>query len=192
MAQKTVDRCHKVMFAGIGGKGVLTVGRLLAGSGVAEYKHSSFFPNYGAAQRGGDAECTVILSDEELGSPVQFYVPAAVVMDGSVFRQFEERVQPDGVLFVDSTVIADKVERKDVQVYYIPATQMASELGSSQVANLVLLGAYLEQSGAVPIEVVEKALEAAMKGGRHEALLQVNKDALHAGADFIREAAPNK
>jgi 2-oxoglutarate ferredoxin oxidoreductase subunit gamma len=189
MAEKAVDSCHKVMFAGTGGKGVLTVGRLLAESGLAQYRYSSFFPNYGAAQRGGDAECTVILSHEELDSPVQFNIPAAVVMDISVFKQFEERVQPDGALFVDSTVIPDRCEREDIRVFYIPATRMASELGSSQVANLILLGAYLEHSGAVPIPVVEKALELAMKGGRREALIQVNKEALNAGARAIREYA---
>lgn len=187
MAKKAADRSHKVMFAGIGGKGVLTVGRLLAESGLAKYRYSSFFPNYGAAQRGGDAECTVSLSDEEPDSPVLFNIPAAVVMDDSVFEEFEQRVLPGGVLLVDSTVITQKVGRDDIQVYYIPATSIANELGSGQVANLVLLGAYLEQSGAVPIAVVEKALELAMKGGRRQAMLKVNKEALNAGAQAMKE-----
>jgi 2-oxoglutarate ferredoxin oxidoreductase subunit gamma len=182
MTENDIKRCYKVMFAGVGGKGVLTVGRLLAEAGLAEYKYSSFFPNYGPAQRGGDSECTVILSDEELDSPVQFDIPVAVVMDISTFEQFEDRILPGGTMIVDSTAVPNRSEREDINIHYIPAGWLANELGAGQVTNLVLLGSYLRLSGALPVPLIEKAIEVSMKGGRREAMIEINQKALRAGA----------
>lgn len=181
-------RQHQVMIAGTGGRGILMVGRLLAEAGMTRYQHVSYFPNYGAAMRGGDSEVTVILADNEISSPAIFNPEVAMVMDLSFFKPMAARVKPEGMLLVDSSVVSAKVKRKDITAYYLPVTQKALDMGNVQVANIILLGAYLEATGVVPIEVVEQALEKRMLGTRREVLLSVDKQALKEGAKLMASA----
>lgn len=176
---------HELMIAGTGGRGVLLVGRLLAQAGMDKYRFASFFPNYAPAMRGGDSECTVILSDGFVGSPVMFEPGYAIVMTGSALTLMESRVKSGGFLIVDSSVIPDRVARADISAYYIPATEKAVSLGGNQAANMVLLGAYLEASKAVPLDFVEKALDSRLQGESKRSILSLNKTALNEGAKLM-------
>ncbi|MDY6907266.1 MAG: 2-oxoacid:acceptor oxidoreductase family protein [Chloroflexota bacterium] len=187
MAQK-VAHTTEVMVAGMGGQGLLTTGKLLAEAAMARYKHVLYFPNYGPMMRGGESECTITLSDEVIGSHATYHPQTAIVMGPEAFTQFQGRIKPGGTLFVDSSVIAAEVERKDITAYYIPATALAMEMGGKQVANLILLGAFAEATGAVPLELIENAIERKMKGSRGEALLELNKKALREGARQVAGA----
>ncbi len=173
------------MIAGVGGKGVLTIGKLLAGAGKDSYAHVLYFPNYGPAMRGGDSECTVIFSNDAIASPVIYDVSLAIIMDQGSLDAFRDRFKPGALVFIDSTVITNNEVREDVEVIAVPATKIAMELGSAQVANLVLLGAFLEKTGALPIASVEQALDDILLGTRRESLLKLNKTALEQGAQFI-------
>ncbi len=176
---------HQVIIGGIGGKGILTMGRILAEAGMSRYRGVSYFPNYGAAMRGGDSEVTVILSDREISSQAVLRPETVIVMSPAFFKSLLPRVQPGGICLVDSSVITDEADRQDVTVHLLPATDRALEIGSVQVANLILLGAYLEATSALPIDVVEEALERRMLGTRRESLLPLNKQGLRDGARMI-------
>ncbi len=187
---KEETRYFELMIAGIGGQGVLTIGRLLAEAGMKIYPNVLYFPVYGAAMRGGESECTVILSDEEIPSPAIHRPQAAIIMTEAtflapIFKEFEGRVEPGGTIIIDSSIVQNKVQRDDVKTFYIPASGVAQELGSHQVANFILLGAYLEASKAVPLPVVEKTLGETMAGSRRKGLLPLNKKALRIGAELM-------
>jgi len=179
-----------VMMAGLGGQGVITIGRLLAEAGMKVYSNVLCFPKYGAAMRGGESECTVIFSEEEIPSPAVYRPQAAIIMTtgtvlAPILKEFESRVKPGGTIILDSSIVQDRIQRDDVKVFYIPASSAAHKLGSRQVANFILLGAYLEASKAVPIEVVEKTLGKTMAGSRRRSLLPLNKKALRKGAELM-------
>jgi len=176
---------HELMIAGTGGRGILLIGRLLARAGMYKYKHVSFFPNYGPAMRGGESECTVILSDNFVGSPVILNPAHVIVMASSMLTLMEKRVKPGGFLILDSSVIPAKVARDDITIYYIPATEKAVSLGDNQAANMVLLGAYVEASKALTLNFVEKALEDRLQGESKRSILSSNKKALNEGAKLM-------
>lgn len=176
---------HQVMIAGTGGRGILMIGKLLAEAGLTRYKYVSYFPNYGAAMRGGNSEVTVILSDDEISSQAILNPEAALIMDLSFFKPMEARVKPEGMILVDSSVVSTKAKRNDITAHYLPVTQQALDMGNVQVANLILLGAYLKATGVVPIEAVEQAMEKRMLGTRRETLLSLNKQALKAGVKLM-------
>lgn len=176
---------HELMIAGTGGRGVLLVGRLLAQAGIQKYKHVSFFPNYAPAMRGGDSECTVILSDRIVGSPVMLEPTYVIVMASSALTLIEGRVKSGGHLILDSSVIPNKVARDDITPYYIPATEKAVSLGGEQAGNMALLGAYLQATQAVPLDLVEKALDERLQGESKKSILSLNKAALNEGAKLM-------
>lgn len=176
---------HRVLIAGIGGRGILTTGRILAEAGMTQYKHVSFFENYGSAVRGGPSECTVILSDNEIRSQSTYYPEEAIVMDISYLKPMELRIKPGGIMVLDSSVIKNKVGRDDIITYYIPATQKALQMGNIQVTNIIIIGAYIGATGAVPMEAIEQKLEERMLGKKGEALLSLNREALKEGAKLV-------
>lgn len=176
----------EVAISGIGGQGALTIGRLLAEAGASQYPYASYFPNYGASMRGGDTECTVILSDQPIGSPAMLRPTAVIIMGDLPLEEYRDRVAAGGLMVVDSSLLPGKVGRDDLAVLSIPATETAIGLGNRQVANLVMLGAYVEATGAVPLKAVEAALEQRLAGGRREGLLELNRRALEAGARLAR------
>lgn len=177
---------HEVAIAGIGGQGALTIGRLLAEAAYERYRYVSYFPNYGASMRGGDTECTVIMSHQPIGSPAMLRPREAIIMGEMPMQEYRDRVAPDGLMVVDSSLLPGKVDRQDLTVLYVPASDAAIGLGNRQVANLVLLGAYVETTGAVSLEDVEAALEQRLTGSRREGLLGLNKQALEEGARLAR------
>ncbi len=177
----------QLMVVGLGGFGALMTGKLLAEAAMSRYKYVTYLANYGPLVRMGESECTVILSEEEIGSPVVLQPQALIVMGPVPPAQFERRLRPGGTVFLDSTFISQKLPREDITAYYIPATKAAQGLGDSRVANLVFLGAYLEAAKTAPLELVEQLLEKRLKGGRREALLPLNKSALREGARLMIE-----
>ncbi|MDY7033299.1 MAG: 2-oxoacid:acceptor oxidoreductase family protein [Thermodesulfobacteriota bacterium] len=180
----------EVAIGGVGGQGSLLAGRLLAEAGMKKYKYVTFFPNYATLMRGWPSESITILSDKEIRSALRLDVPNLILMHPQFLDEYQSRVRPGGILFLDSSLSKEKVERDDIKAYYLPATELATEIGSGRIANLILLGAYLEATQAVSMDAVEGALEDRGKGMGAEAwknLLPLNKKALKEGARLIRD-----
>ena len=174
----------EVTITGLGGQGALLFGQLLAEAGMSRYKSVGYFPQYATIMRGGESECTVTLSDDDIDSLLVLEPKAAVVMSSLKLKVYEKRVRRGGLFMIDSTVIPQKVEREDAAVYYIPATELSAGFGDRPVTNLIFLGAYVEATKAVPMEAIEEVLKKKLSGGK-EAFLLLNKRALEAGAKFV-------
>ncbi|WP_077368663.1 2-oxoacid:acceptor oxidoreductase family protein [Anaerosalibacter sp. Marseille-P3206] len=175
----------RIVFAGFGGQGVMAMGQLITYAGMIEDKNVSWLPSYGPEMRGGTANCAVVVSDEPVGSPVVVEATSAVVMNRPSLDKFENEILPEGKLFINSSLIEQKATRKDIDVYYIPVNDIAKDLGNDKVANMVMLGAYLE---ATKIVKVESVLEAFTKvfGESKAKLLPINKKALEKGAEAVK------
>ena len=130
----------QILIAGFGGQGILFAGKFLAYKGLLEDLQVSWLPSYGPEMRGGTANCSVILSDDPVGSPIITEPDVLIVMNLPSLQKYVDTVVPGGQIYVDSTLIAEKVERTDVEVYYIPATQMANDAGVPTLANMVMMG----------------------------------------------------
>jgi 2-oxoglutarate ferredoxin oxidoreductase subunit gamma len=186
--EQTPKRGCRLAIGGAGGQGVLTAGKMLAEAGMAEYEHVLWFPNYGASMRGGESECVVILSDEEISSPILHHPDDSILMDALFEEILEKRAKPGGRFIIDSSVIdPGSIKRDDIIVHKVPATEIALGLGSPQVANMVLLGAYLALSNVVSEEAIGEFLDQKYKGTRHENLISLNKEAIRRGGDQISE-----
>ena len=176
----------RVICAGFGGQGVMSMGQLLTYAGMLEGKEVSWLPSYGPEMRGGTANCAVTVSDKQVGSPViSGDATCAIVMNLPSLDKFEREVKPGGKILVNSSLIERKVERTDINAYYIPANDIALELGNPKVANMIMLGAYLQ---AEPTVEVDSVLEAFKKvfGPSKEKFVPLNKEALDKGAKAIK------
>ncbi len=172
------------IFAGFGGQGVLLMGQLLAAAGMKEGKNTSWIPSYGPEMRGGTANCSVMLSDDEIDSPLVTRPTSLIVMNRPSLEKFEDSVVPGGSIFVNSSMIDIKVKRTDVNAYYVPCTEIATELGNPKVSNMIMLGAYIGKSHCVDIETVLEALLEKL-GERKAKLIPLNREALKRGASCI-------
>ena len=172
------------IFAGFGGQGVLLMGQLLAAAGMKEGKNTSWIPSYGPEMRGGTANCSVMLSDDEIDSPLVTRPTSLIVMNRPSLEKFEDAVVPGGSIFVNSSMIDIKVKRTDVNAYYVPCTEIATELGNPKVSNMIMLGAYIGKSHCVDIETVLEALLEKL-GERKAKLIPLNREALKRGASCI-------
>lgn len=188
------EKVFRVSFVGLGGHGALTFGQFLAEAAATRYKNVSLFPYYASIMRGGESESTVTASNEEIDSPIAYEMETAIVTSPTMFRVIEKRMKSGGVLLVDDSIVAEKVERNDLRVFYIPAARIAVEkIDEPLVANLVLMGAYLEATKVLPFELVEETMEKSLKGTPRERFLSINKKALSEGREFIRKfAKPQK
>ena len=175
---------HQMISAGFGGQGVLLLGQLLAYAGMEEGKNVSWLPSYGPEMRGGTANCCVIVSDEEIGAPVVVEADCVVAMNRPSLEKYEANVAPGGKLFINSSLIHIKATRTDIDVYYIPANEIADELGNSRVANIVMLGAYLKCTGVVKPETLIRCLEATL-GKKKAHLIPMNEEAMKRGAACV-------
>ena len=171
---------EKNIFAGFGGQGVLLMGQLLAAAGMMEGKHTTWVPSYGPEMRGGTANCSVMLSDEEIDSPLITRPTSLIVMNRPSLEKFEDKVVPGGSIFVNSSMIDVKVKREDVNAYYVPCNDLAAELGNNKVANMIMLGAYLGKSKCVDVETVLDALLEKL-GQKKAKLIPLNREALLRG-----------
>ena len=173
----------QILLAGFGGQGVLFAGKFLAYKGLVQDKNVSWLPSYGPEMRGGTANCSVIISDTPVGSPIITDPDVLVAMNLPSLQKFVDSVVPGGKILVDSTLIDAKVERSDVEVFYIPATQMAKDAGFSTLANMILAGKVLKVMDGVAYEGNKETLESfipAKKAG----LIDINCKALQMGYDF--------
>ncbi len=169
-----------VLIAGFGGQGVLLAGKLLAWAGMLGGKHVTWFPSYGAEMRGGTANCTVIISDEEIGSPVVDSPGALIAMNEASAVKFSDKVIRGGFIILNSSLVKTVVKRPGRKVFKVSANEIAEEIGNPRVVNMVLLGAYLKVSGAASIGHVTKALEESLPP-RNRHLLPANISALEKG-----------
>ncbi|MGE5174185.1 MAG: 2-oxoacid:acceptor oxidoreductase family protein [Betaproteobacteria bacterium] len=171
-----------VMIAGFGGQGVLVAGKLLAYAGMLEGKHVTWFPSYGAEIRGGTANCTVIISSAEIGSPVVLHPSAMLIFNEASFVKFEKRIKEGGHLFLNSSLVQGPSSRHDITRIEVRANDIAEELGDSRISNMVMLGAFLKKTGVVALESVLAALKQVLPARRHS-LIPLNESALTRGAE---------
>jgi 2-oxoglutarate ferredoxin oxidoreductase subunit gamma len=171
----------EIVISGFGGQGALFAGQLLAYAAMDEGHHVTWIPSYGPEMRGGTAHCTVIISDDEIGSPLVRHPAAVIVMNLPSLEKYEPLVARGGVLVVNSSLVTRHPTRTDIWVVEVPANVIAEELGSNRLANLVLTGALLAATGVLPLEAVERALAAHLPE-RHRNLLEANYQALRRGA----------
>lgn len=172
-----------IVIAGFGGQGILFAGKFLAYKGLLEERNVSWLPSYGPEMRGGTANCNVILSDGAIGSPIVTQPDVLMVMNLPSLDKFEDSVIPGGKIFVDSTLITRKVRRTDVDVFYVPATQMAADAGIASLANMILTGKLLREVDALSGGDWEAALKKVVSA-RHQDLLGLNLKALQTGAAY--------
>ena len=174
---------HSFLIAGFGGQGVLFAGKFLVNKGMMEGKEVSWLPSYGPEMRGGTANCSVIVSDEPVGSPIVSHPDVLVAMNLPSLDKYEDSVVPGGKIFVDSTLIERKVNRTDVDVYYVPATKMASENNMGNLANMIITGKVIEALGEFDEEGVKAALGQVVSAKRPE-MFDINMKALALGKDY--------
>ena len=173
----------QILFAGFGGQGVLFAGKFLAYKGLVQDKQVSWLPSYGPEMRGGTANCSIILSDTPVGSPIITNPDVLVAMNLPSLQKFVDTVVPGGHIFVDSTLIAAKVERTDVKVHYIPATQLAKDAGHPTLANMILVGKVIKETGCVDFADNKQTLEKFIPAKKAD-LMDVNCKILQIGYDY--------
>ena len=174
----------QILIAGFGGQGVLFAGKFLAYKGMLEEQQVSWLPSYGPEMRGGTANCSIILSDMPVGSPIITTPDVLVAMNLPSLQKFVDAVVPGGKIFIDSTLIDAKVERTDVEVFYIPATQMAKDAGFATLANMVLMGKVMKETDAVSFENNKATFEAFIPAKKAN-LIDINCQALQTGYDYV-------
>ena len=168
------------LFAGFGGQGILFSGKFLAYKGLMAGKNVSWLPSYGPEMRGGTASCSVVVSETPIGSPIVSNPDVLIAMNLPSLDRYENSVAPGGTIFVDSTLIERKVQRQDVTVYYVPATQMASDNNMPTLANMILMGKVLAVLGENDPQQIENALKKVISA-KHSDMLGVNLTALEMG-----------
>lgn len=177
---------YRVICAGFGGQGVMSMGQLLTCSGMIEGKEASWLPSYGPEMRGGTANCSVTVSDKSIGVPIDLSGDAtcAIIMNLPSLEKFEKEVEPGGILLINSSLIHQKCKRDDITSYYIPANELSQELGGTKFANMIMLGAYLKLTNTVEVESVLEAFKKVF-GPKKEKYLGVNREAIQLGMKQI-------
>ena len=170
-----------ILLSGFGGQGILFAGKFLAYKGLIENKNVSWLPSYGPEMRGGTASCSVIISDEAVGSPIVSAPDVLVAMNLPSLDKFEPTVKKGGVIICDSTLIERKVNRDDVTVYYVNATKLADENGLKGLANMIIMGKLLSVTGEYTEEGIENTL-AKVIPAKKASMLDFNRRALSLGA----------
>lgn len=174
----------EIIMAGFGGQGVMLMGQLLAYAGMLEGKEVSWLPSYGPEMRGGTANCHVIVADELIASPFVSNPDAVVAMNLPSMEKFAPQLKPGGTLFINSSLIQQESPRDDIKVLKVPATEIANEMGNVRVANMVMLGKFLQETGYAGQDSLINALEKALGEGKQD-LIPINKEALDRGASLV-------
>lgn len=175
---------EEIIIAGFGGQGVLSMGKILAYSGVMQDKEVSWMPSYGPEMRGGTANVSVIISDERINSPIINRFDTAIILNQQSLDKFEETVKPGGILIYDPNGIVKHPSRKDINIYKIAATEKAQELGIAKVFNMVVLGGFLKVKPIIDMDFVKKGLEKSLPE-RHHKLIPENLKAVEIGKEII-------
>jgi 2-oxoglutarate ferredoxin oxidoreductase subunit gamma len=173
----------KTVFSGFGGQGVLMMGYAFAVSAMWEDREVTYLPSYGAEVRGGTANCTVAISDEEIASPIASSPDYAVVMNKPSLNAFQNKIQSGGVLFINTTMIDEPPVRKDIQVVNVDAGRIAEELGDMRTANMVMLGAFVRTTGLVSLDNVIASLGEIFEGKKK--VIEMNAQALKNGYEIL-------
>lgn len=176
----------EVIISGFGGQGTLFAGQVLAYAGMDSGKHVTWIPSYGPEMRGGKVRCTVVVSDEEIGSPIVRRPGSAIVFNIPSMEAYGPAIKPGGALIVNSSLIDIISERDDITALYIPATEMATDMGNVRVANMILLGAWAAVTGVVSPDQLAQALSDHLPENKQKTV-PINKDALYRGAEVARE-----
>ena len=169
-----------ILIAGFGGQGVLFTGKFIAYAALLEDKQLSWLPSYGPEMRGGTCNCSVIVSDDAVGSPIVTEPDILIAMNRPSLDKFEASVVPGGDIYVDSSLVDRKVERTDVNVHYIPATALSTEKGFDGIANMIVLGSVIEHSDVVSKDTIPAAM-AKVVSARHKDLYDFNIKAIELG-----------
>ena len=173
----------EILFAGFGGQGILFSGKLLAYKALLEDKQVSWLPSYGPEMRGGTANCSVTISDTPIGSPIITKPDILVAMNLPSLDKYEDAVRPGGKIFIDSTLITRHVRRTDVEVYEIPATRLANEMGAPTLANMIMTGKLMDAVPEISRDYLEDALHKCVSA-RHQNLYDLNLKAMDQGAAY--------
>ena len=172
-----------ILISGFGGQGVLFTGKFLAYEGLLENKEVTWLPSYGPEMRGGTASCSVIISDDPIGSPLVPNPDVLIAMNLPSLDKFEDAVVPGGMIFCDSSLIGREVKRTDVKAFPIPATKMASDEGVTTLANMIVMGKMLKETNMFPAETIDKTLGKVVSA-RKQSLLEMNKKAIQMGFEL--------
>ena len=175
---------QQIICAGFGGQGALLLGQMLTYAGMIENKYVSWLPSYGPEMRGGTANCSVIISDEPVGSPVVTQADAVIAMNRPSFDKFKSYVKKGGKLFINSSLIQKKVDRRDIAVYYVPASEIAVSLGNTRVANTVMMGAYLAKVNLLTRQTVMNTLKKAFEK-KKTGMILINRKAFDQGVKAV-------
>ena len=174
----------EILISGFGGQGVLFAGELLAYAAMSAGKQTTWFPSYGPEMRGGTAHCMVVISDEEIGSPVFRFPQALLALNLPSLDRYEQRIRPGGVLIIDSSMVNRRSQREDLKTISLPATSIAESLGSKRAANVVMVGALCAALPILDWTLVEQGL-VALSAKKHQEMLALNIEALRKGATFV-------
>lgn len=175
---------EEIIIAGFGGQGVLSMGKILAYSGIMQEQEVSWMPSYGPEMRGGTANVTVIISDERISSPVLVKFDTAIILNQQSMDKFEEQVKPGGTLLYDPNGITKHPTRKDINIYKIEGTALAAELGNPKTFNMIILGGFMNIKPILSKEDVEKGLTKSLPE-RHHKLIPMNMTAVQKGMDSV-------
>ena len=174
----------KIIIAGFGGQGIILTGKLLAYSAMREGKEVTHFPSYGAEVRGGTCNCSVIISDKAIASPVVSEPDVALVFNQPSKNKFESKCKGDSKIILNKSLIDNKVARNDLESFYVDATNIADSLGNTRATNMVMLGAFIKATNLVRLETMIDALNDVISS-RNKALIEINAKALKAGYDSL-------
>lgn len=176
----------EIIISGFGGQGVLSMGKILAYSGLMDDKEVTWMPAYGPEQRGGTANVTVIVSDDKISSPILSKYDIAIVLNQPSLEKFEPKLKPGGILIYDGYGIINPPTRKDITVYRIDAMDKAAEMKNGKVFNMIVLGGLLKIAPVVSTKGVEKALYKTLPE-RHHSLIPLNMQAIEEGGNIIQQ-----
>jgi 2-oxoglutarate ferredoxin oxidoreductase subunit gamma len=178
---------YDVIIAGFGGQGILLIGNILASAAMKEGKHVTYLPTYGVEMRGGTANCTVVISTKEIGSPVIGKPLSAIIMNSPSLIKFANHLKSGGLLLLNSSLVnPQNVQRKEVELVPVPLNEIASQLGNAKLANMVALGAYVEKTHVIKEASIPDALLNVLDE-RHHVMIPSNLEAVKKGRDFIRD-----
>ncbi len=179
---------EELIIAGFGGQGVMSMGQLITYAGMIENKNVAWIPSYGPEMRGGTANCAVTISDREISSPVVTEPTSVIIMNQPSLTRFLPTLKPGGLLLINSSLVSADISRNDLRVLEIPSNELANEkLNNTRVANIIILGAYIESTKVVTIDSIVESLKKVLPERRHN-LIPLNRQALELGAEFARLA----
>jgi len=180
---------HEIIFAGFGGQGVLSMGKLVAYAGMIEGKEVSWMPSYGPEMRGGTANCIVIISDSRISSPIVTKFDTAILLNQPSIDKFEKAVKPGGLLIYEKSTAVHPPTRTDIDIVCIAGNEEADKLNAKQVANMFMVGAFLEKRPILKVEFLVEALKKALPPRRHN-LIPLNEKALERGKELVKISEP--